>query len=497
MQYLVTSSEMKHFDAYTSQQIGLPAMVLMERAALAIVQQLNCEQYNLLKVAVVCGYGNNGGDGVAVARLLKLQHIEVTIYLIGNPNNASQQTRQQIKIAQHYNIKINTSLPETFHGYTTIVDAIFGIGLNRVVTDDFLHAIELINQSGADILAIDIPSGICADTGQILGNAIKAKQTVTFAYQKIGLTLYPGVDLAGKIVIADIGIYIDKPTNHFTYHSSELTNLLPKRENYTNKGNFGKVLVIAGSQNMCGAAYLSAKAAYRTGAGLVRIYTPQCNHDVLLSQLPEVILTPFIPNQINKAQLEQLINWASVIVIGPGMGVSDDTYNILSQVLAYSTVPIIIDADALNTLAQDITLLKHAQATIILTPHLGEMARLTQLSIETIKNNLIKMAEKFAEANQVICVMKDAKTIVATPKQATYINQSGNNGMATGGAGDVLTGIMAGLIAQHLPASKAACLGVYLHGLAGDISANKISKYSMLASDIIDGLTDILNSKAK
>ena len=493
MQYLVTSSEMKHYDAYTSNEIGLPSLVLMERAALAVVNQLSNNNYNLNKVAVVCGYGNNGGDGIAVARLLKLQHIDVDVYLIGKPENASDETLQQLKIAQHYNITFVTSPIDSFAKYTTIVDAIFGIGLNRIVTGDFLHTIELINQSNAEVLAVDIPSGLCSNTGKILGIAVKAKQTVTFAYSKIGLSLYPGAELAGEVTIADIGIYANTPASHYTYQSNELSQLLPCRSNNSHKGSYGKVLIIAGSENMSGAAFFSAKAAYKTGAGLVRIYTPICNRDILLTQLPEVLLTPYIPNKIDIKKLEELINWASVIVIGPGMGVSDDTHKILAHVLQYATIPIIIDADGLNTLATNLKLLQQAQSTVIVTPHLGEMSRLVNLPIEKIKTNLIKIAKKFAQDFNVICVLKDAKTIVAIPEHATYINQSGNNGMSTGGTGDVLTGIIAGLIAQHLSPTKAAPVSVYLHGLAGDAALKRHNKYSLLASDIIESLNDILH----
>ncbi|OTQ73645.1 MULTISPECIES: NAD(P)H-hydrate dehydratase [unclassified Gilliamella] len=493
MQYLVTSSEMKHYDAYTANKIGLPSLVLMERAALAVVNQLNENDYNLNKVAVVCGYGNNGGDGIAVARLLKLQHIDVDVYLIGQVEHASKETLQQIKIAQHYNINFITSLPECFTEYTTIIDAIFGIGLNRIVSGDFVYAIEWINQCCTDVLAIDIPSGLCSNTGKILGVAVKAKQTVTFAYAKVGLSLHPGAELAGEITIADIGIYADTPASHYTYQSNELSKLLPQRSNNSHKGSYGKVLVIAGSENMSGAAYFSAKAAYKTGAGLVHIYTPMCNRDILLTQIPEVLLTPFITNKIDIKKLDELINLASVIVIGPGMGVSDDTHKILSYVLQHARIPVIIDADGLNTLVPNLRLLKQAQSTIIVTPHLGEMARLVKQPIETIKNNLVDTAKKFAQDYNVICVLKDARTIVTIPEQTTYINQSGNCGMATGGAGDVLTGIMAGLIAQHLPPTKAAPVSVYLHGLAGDIASKKLNKYSLLASDIIDSLNEVLS----
>ncbi|OCG03964.1 bifunctional ADP-dependent NAD(P)H-hydrate dehydratase/NAD(P)H-hydrate epimerase [Gilliamella sp. wkB112] len=493
MQYLVTSSEMKHYDTYTSQKVGIPSMVLMERAALAVIEQLNTGQFDLHKVAVVCGYGNNGGDGVAVARLLKLKQISVVIYFVGNPNHCSPETLQQIKIAQHYEIPITTSLSDSFTGYTTIVDAIFGIGLDRTISGDFYHIIQLINQSRADVLSIDIPSGISADTGKILGIAVKAKQTVTFAYKKIGLVLYPGTEFAGDIHIADIGIYADELPDYYTYTADTLINLLPNRSNYSNKGSFGKVLVIAGSENISGAAFLAAKAAYRTGAGLVRIYTPECNRNILLNQLPEALLTTYISNQIDKAQLDEVINWASVIVIGPGIGVSDNTHKILSTVLKQAKIPVIIDADGLNILAQDLKLLTQTESTVIVTPHLGEMARLTNKTIADIADNLIASAQAFAEQFQVICVMKDARTIVATPYKKTYINQSGNNGMATGGTGDVLTGIMAGLIAQHLPPRQSAPVSVYLHGLAGDAAVKKLNKYSLLASDIIASLTNILS----
>ncbi len=492
MQYLVTSSEMQHYDAHTSQTIGLPSLVLMERAALAVANQLQTEDFNLSRVALICGYGNNGGDGIAVARLLKLHHIDVTVYLVGLPNSASAQTLQQIKIAQHYQIPVMTSLPDSLSSYTTVVDAIFGIGLNRNVSGEFLRAIELINQSHADVLAIDIPSGVCADTGKILGAAVKAKQTVTFAYSKLGLSFYPGLELAGKVTIADIGIYADKPASHYTFEQDDLDKLLPVRANDSHKGSYGKVLTIAGSQNMSGAAYLSAKAAYRAGAGLVRIYTPICNSTILLSQLPEALLSPFTPNHVNFTELETWINWASVIVIGPGMGVSDDSHQILSYVLNHATVPIIIDADGLNVLSQDLSLLKQAKSPIILTPHLGEMASLTKRAIDEIKHNLIATAKTFSQKHNVICVLKDAKTVVAQPHKPTYINQSGNNGMATAGSGDVLTGIIAGLIAGHLPAAQAAPVSVYLHGLAGNKAAEKLNKYSLLASDIIEGLTHIL-----
>ncbi|MDF7666375.1 NAD(P)H-hydrate dehydratase [Orbaceae bacterium ESL0727] len=499
-EYLISVAEMQRYDAQTIHQVGLPALLLMERAALSVMEQLKLNKFKLDNVAVVCGYGNNGGDGVAIARLLKLQQIAVTLYMIGNGEHLSPETKQQLKIADYYNLSIHTQLPDSFAHYTTVIDAIFGIGLNRMVSGIFADAIHLINQSQVAVLAVDIPSGIDADTGKKWGVAIKATQTVTFAYPKLGLILYPGADLTGKITVADIGIYADILPIHYSYSFSALKRLLPVRANYSNKGSFGRVLVIAGSQTMSGAAYFSAKAAYRTGAGLVRIYTPECNRTLLLSQLPEGLLTTYDPNQVDEAQLRETIQWASVIVIGPGMGLSATTKQILTAVLTERLVPVIIDADGLNVLAEDMSMLSNAtrQASsqhqpIIVTPHLGEMARLTHRSIAEISDHLLSCAKQFASQYRVICVLKDTRTIVAAAdEEAIYINQSGNNGMATGGAGDVLTGIIAGLIAQHLPVLTSVTTAVYLHGLAGDAAAQKRTAYSVIADDIIDGISDVL-----
>lgn len=502
MQYLVTASQIQSYDSHTIDHIGIPALVLMERAALAVVERLLACQFNLTNVAIVCGYGNNGGDGIAIARLLKLKRIDVTVFLVGNSAHCSVETQQQLNIAHHYHVNITTALPtDNFNTYSTIIDAIFGIGLTRDVTGDFAYIISRINQSQADVMAVDVPSGISADTGKILGTAVKAKQTVTFAYQKLGLTFYPGAEFAGDIFVADIGIYADESnllSCALSLQSADLLNLLPIRSAYSNKGSFGRVLVIAGSENMSGAAYLSAKSAYRTGAGLVKIYTPNCNRDILLGQLPEALLTPYHPERLDMDQLKTAIDWASVIVIGPGMGMSESTGNILSTVLATANKPIVIDADGLNVLAQHLVLLaptnRLSEQHIIVTPHLREMARLTSLSLTHIADNLLATAKQFAKQYQVICILKDSRTVTALPCGLCYVNQSGNSGMATGGSGDVLTGIVAGLIAQHLSIETAAPVSAYLHGLAGDFAADEKSEFSLIAEDIINNIGKVIHT---
>lgn len=498
MEYLVNSEEMKQYDAYTINEIGIPSLVLMERAALAVVETLISDEFNLQNVAVVCGYGNNGGDGVAVARLLTLKHINVTLFFVGSSENATESTRQQIRIAEKYRVNLST-IPANFTGYTTIVDAIFGVGLSRQVSDDYADVIEKINQSGADILAVDMPSGISADNGEVMAIAVKARQTVSFGYKKIGQILYPGSEYCGAVTVKDIGIndasFDGTLPAVYSYIPSDLPLLTPVRNNYSNKGSFGKVLIIAGSETMSGAAYFSAKAAYRTGAGLVRIYTPEANRSILLTQLPEAILTTYDPAMIDMDALKSALEWAGVIVIGPGMSTETSTKQILKEVLKHAEAPVIIDADGLNVLAKNISLLEHRRQPVIITPHLGEMARLTSKTIEQISTNLIQEARTFALEHKLICVLKDARTVVASEQKQVYVNQSGNNGMATGGAGDVLTGVIAGLIAQQTLPELAATFGVYLHGLAGDRARQNSNEYSMIAEDIIEGLKEVMKSQ--
>lgn len=496
MEYLVNSNEMKRYDADAINEIGIPALVLMERAALSVIDVLLADNFNLKKVAVICGYGNNGGDGVAIARLLKARKIDVTLHFIGQQNHATDSTKQQIKIAQKYGVPM-TPLPDNLSTYTTLIDALFGVGLSRDVSDEYAVTIEKINQSQADIMSVDIPSGICASSGNVLGTAVKARHTVTFAYKKLGCVLYPGCEYCSDVTVKDIGIndicFEGQPPAAYTYSKQDLPDLLPVRANYSNKGTFGKILIIAGSATMSGAAYFSAKAAYKTGAGLVKIFTPEPNRTILLSQLPEAILTTYDPANIDTRSLHEALSWAHVVVIGPGMSTETSTKQILSQVLEHCQVPVIIDADGLNVLAQNIALITNHKHPIIITPHLGEMSRLTSKTIKHISHCLISEAVEFAKQYQVICVLKDARTIVANGQDSFYVNQSGNNGMATGGSGDVLTGIIAGLIAQHSSPELAATLGVYLHGLAGDYAEQNSNAYSMTAEDIIYGLTNVMN----
>lgn len=491
MEYLLNSEEMKRCDVTTIQKIGMPSMVLMERAALSVVEEL--DSFDLTRVLVVCGSGNNGADGYAVARLLHLQNIKVDVLFVGDEQKRTTENKQQQKIAKYYGVSSVKKIEN--NPYTTIVDALFGIGLSRPLSGKYLEIIEQVNQAEGEILSVDIPSGISADNGKVMGNAIKATRTVTFAFRKLGLVLYPGADYAGVVKVKDIGItargFEGRFPKIYTYTRKDLERI-PRRQSYSNKGTYGKILVVAGSKNMSGAAYFSAKAAYRMGAGLVRIVTPEENRQILQTLLPESIVTTYQRSQLDGDWLTEAINWASAIVIGPGMGISEEAKYLLSKVLSISKVPLVIDADAITLVAKEPELLHDHEQKIIMTPHVGEMSRLTGKPIPKIADDIIEVAEKFAAEKKLTCVLKDARTIVTEGTEDTYVNISGNNGMATGGTGDVLTGVIVGLLAQGLREREAARLGVYIHGLAGDAAAAQKGPYGMLADDVCDAINEVV-----
>lgn len=492
---------MKRCDSFIINEMGLPSLVLMERAALSVVEELHDNMFDLERVILVCGSGNNGGDGFAVARLLYLRNVDVDILFVGNEEKCTEETSLQMAIAQNYRIRIYDSRNfKGFEGYTTIVDSILGLGISKPVKGKYAEIIEDMNRAGARILSIDIPSGISADTGQVMGVAVRADKTVSLAYKKLGLVLYPGAYYAGQVRVRDIGItdigFNKAYPKIYSYTKDDLARL-PKRINYSNKGSYGKVLVIAGTVNMAGAAYLSAQAAYRMGAGLVNLYVPKENRGILQTMLPEAILTTYNKDNINLDKLKEIIDWASVIIMGPGLGNNETTKEILKTLLDRQEVdgsgpPLIIDADGINAIAGDVEILGGQGQNIILTPHLGEMARLVKKDIGQLAGNIIEEAEEFAKKYGLVCVLKDARTAVTDGGGRIYLNQSGNNGMATAGSGDVLTGVIGGLLAQGMGPLEGAKLGVYIHGLAGDKAALKLGQHAMIARDILDSIPMVI-----
>lgn len=496
MKQIVTGGQMKLLDSYTIEKMGISSLVLMERAALSVCQALREEEFPLEKVLVLCGTGNNGADGVAVARMLHAAGVSVDICILGKKDHYTEEMRKQVDIAENYHISfVKNAVPVE---YTTIVDAVFGVGLSREVGGVYRDTIEALNRSDVKVMAVDIPSGISADTGKVLGCAVKADVTVTFAYEKAGLLFYPGASYAGKIKTADIGIYMP-PQNDFelSIQSCEDKDLfrIPVRKPDGNKGTFGKIFLAAGSRDISGAAYLSACAALRTGAGMIKVHTRQENRQALTTMLPEAMYSFYDDEEIEKEQIREGFAWADVIGVGPGMGTGQQAEDILYTILAEGRKPLLIDADGLNLLAGRMEVLAQYPAPVIVTPHLGEFGRISGVSVEEWKEAPLYLTKRFAHKYHLTVVCKDSRTVISDGSEEIFINTSGNSGMATAGSGDVLSGILMGLLAQGLSAIDAASLGVYFHGAAGDMAAAQKGEYSMIAGDIITQTAEILKKR--
>lgn len=507
MNNLVTDEEMRMLDRNTSEHFKVPELVLMEQAAAAFVEEFLKYQSNREKpVLVVCGTGNNGADGIAIARLLNQKQIPAKIWIPFPDKKKTPSFQVQEQIYRTYRYPVAESFAETDAGY--VIDALFGIGLTRTITGAFADCIGQINQSGIPVVSVDMPSGISAGNGAVMGCAVRADRTITFSFGKVGLFLWPGSEYAGEISVVPMGIteasWLDQTPSLYCMEESDLL-YLPKRSSHSNKGSYGRILIIAGSHNMAGAAYLSAKAAYRMGAGLVKILTAESNREIIQTLLPEAVLSTYDAgadqSRIKKAteimkapEIREELAWADAVCIGPGLGTSKFSKKMVKQVLSEAgkkQIPLVIDADALNLIAANEELSALFTKQMIITPHLGEMSRLTGKTVAEIQNDLIKTAVCYGNEHQVNCVLKDARSIVHIPDGKTYLNRSGNHGMATAGSGDVLSGIITALLGQGLSPALAAPLGVYVHGLAGNQALQKTGFRGMMAEDIINGLNSL------
>ena len=517
MKHVLMSSQMKECDRFTIDEIGIPSIVLMEKAALGIAYE--CMAYlaasyepkkaKEIKIICACGLGNNGGDGAACARILRDKGYKAEIILAGDEKKTSPDMAFQLKVAR--NAGVSFAKDTDLKSCGLIVDALFGVGLSREITGNFAGICELINASDAYIISADIPSGISADTGQILGTCVNANATVAIQALKPGHVLNPGAGASGKLITKDIGIkdiYV-KEKGIYILEDKDIKALVPLRDESGNKGTFGKILVIAGSEDMCGAAILSCSSAMRSGAGMVRLISSKKNKDAVLSALPEAMLALYENPDEAPDLIEKNLNWADVIVIGPGIGTGAGPMKMVRTVLEKSGKPLVIDADGLNCLSDTNALravhngdasaegtldkatlfdVLRARGNCYITPHVGEMSRLTGKSPADIKADAINAAESFAGEYNVFCILKDARTVIAGLEGNTYINVKGSSGMATAGSGDVLTGILGALIARGMKGTDAAAAACFLHSSAGDLAALDLGKSYMTATDIIKSL---------
>ncbi len=487
---VLTASKMQEADRYTQEETGLGQEVLMERAALSAYQVLaEAAEIEELSFLIVCGPGNNGGDGVALARILSERDIYPDVVILGDKEKRSSGLKKQTQLLKkiYPQVKISDVLPDAV--YDVVVDAIFGISLNRRIEGAFADAVAYINRAhelGAFVLALDIATGVDATTGQIQQDTtVRADRTVAFGAFKAGHLLFPGALYSGEVTLKDIGIpasAMEKDADIHIFHDGEIS--LPPRQPYTNKGSYGKILIVAGSRGMAGAAILCAEAAMRSGSGMVRVYTDESNRQIVQTALPEVIVNTY-DEQMDEKSLKEAMDWCDAIAVGPGLSRSDSAREILKYILSRADVPLILDADALNLISAEVDMLADASADIIVTPHLGEMARLTGIAVEEISAHLISTARDFSKSYGVITVLKDARTIIASPKGDVIINTNGNNGMATAGSGDVLTGMIASIRGRSEDSFMSAALGCSLHGRAGDEACATLGADHMLAGDII------------
>ena len=483
MDKIVSAEKMRSLEASVF-DLGVDSFAVMEKAAMRIVDAITERFSAENRILVVCGKGNNGGDGFAAARMLAQKGYCVAVCLpFGEP--ATADAIKNFKTVKKLGIDI-ISADEEFGNYDIIIDALLGTGLSKDVNSDIP---EKINRSGAYVVAADIPSGISSDTGAVMETAVKADLTVALAFKKYGHSVYPGKEYAGEIVVADIGIPFDGDCDTFETDAEYVRGILPEAKRDAHKGDNGRICVIAGSKGMTGAATLCCEAALKSGGGLVSLFTPENLNDIYEKKLTEAmtVVLPcsnFIDAELILEQKNRLLA-ADAVVIGPGLGRECKTEKII-EFLFENKIPTVIDADGINAIAENINILLRDKGDVILTPHMGEFSRLADMPVEEILADRLGEARRFAMKYGVTLLLKGAGTVIALPDGKAFINHTGNSGMATGGSGDVLSGIVGALMARG--AGNATVAAAYIHGLAGDIAADKLGEESMLPTDVIGNL---------
>ncbi len=487
---ILSAKQIREADQYTINNEPIKSIDLMERAAKAFTNWFMKHFEVNQPIAILAGIGNNGGDAVAIARLLHQQKYKVDVFLISYKENYSDGLQTNIKRIEATGIKLqviteNNSLPD-LGKYALMIDGLFGSGINRAISGFPAKCIKHINQLTAKIIAIDIPSGLYADKHTSSKAIIQANYTITFELPKLAFFFAENYKYVGEWFVVNIGLsqsFIDKQkTNHYLIAKNKLQIFLKKRHKFEHKGTFGHALIIAGSYGKMGATILSSKACLKTGAGLVSSYIPICGYEIMQGNFPEaMVLTDQSEKEIKTIKLKSDYD---AIGIGPGLGTSNKTQKAFINFLKTINQPLVIDADGLNILSKNKEALRFIPARSILTPHPKELERL----IGKTKNNFhrLKKVQAFSKKYNLYTVLKGDHTAIICPSGEIYFNNNGNPGMGTGGTGDVLTGMLTGLLAQGYTEKQACLLGVYLHGSAGDLAAEKYSQEALTAGDLIE-----------
>ncbi|MDF1614477.1 NAD(P)H-hydrate dehydratase [Desulfurivibrio dismutans] len=511
MMKLASAAQMREGDRLAMDVFGVPGLVLMENAGRAVVEVV-ARRYGIKgdgEIAVLAGPGNNGGDALVIARHLHQRGARSWVLLLVEPERLTGDAAANFSALRELSVPVEVvtdsqrlqALQERVLASRLVVDGIFGTGLSRELSGRFRAAVELLNRFSGPVIAVDAPSGLDSDHGRVLGAAVRADCTVTFALAKPGLVTFPGREWAGVVEVVDIGIppevYRRLEPFRELLSPAELAPLLPRRQASAHKGSFGHLLLLAGSRGMTGAALLAARGALRSGAGLVSACVPENLLVIFATALPE-LMTISLPNSPTAAGADDLeavqaaLTGKSALVMGPGLGTAPATAALVRQLYrtpAQPSVPQVLDADALNIMAADPELLSAPPGTRILTPHPGEMASLLGVTTAEVQQDRWQAAAELAGRHRVWVVLKGAGTVIAGPEGQLAVNSTGNPGMAAGGMGDVLAGLIGSLLAQGLPPWQAACLGVYVHGLAGDLLAAASGlNFGFTASELADKL---------
>lgn len=498
MNAVVTAQEMAALDAQTIQYMNIPGLILMENAGRGIaevaLQMLGTASGKT--VAIFCGAGNNGGDGYVVARHLLNHGAHVRTFVLAAPEKIGGDALTNLKALQgmgHQPLFIK-SLPDKLEIPDLVVDAILGTGVKGMLHGLYAEIVEHINSLQTNVLAVDIPTGVNADTGQVDGPAVKATRTATMALLKRGLLFSPGREHTGQLHIIDISMPPQVvESNHprvCQVDNNFIRSIMPKRSPAAYKNKVGMIQVVAGSSGITGAAVLAAEAVLRTGAGLCYLNIPKSLSPIVESLSAEVIARPLEDHgaghflEQHADLIENELPNRTALVVGPGMGEAEETFKLVRRLIQKNNLPLVLDADGLNACASDINLIKEYQGDLVITPHPGEMARLTHLSIREIISQPIDIARRYAEEWNCTIILKGGPSVTALPDGRVFINSTGNAGMATAGSGDVLSGIIAGLIGQGVTSNMAAVAAVYLHGLAGDLAFKK-RHHGLIAGDIM------------
>lgn len=514
--YIVTSEEMRELDRHAIESLGIPSIALMENAGRAVAEEVVAFSKRApvpdagKPWLILVGKGNNGGDGMVCARHMQEFGMKAELLFASDPGHLTGDAALQYEAICNMGFVQTVYSPGNvqWHRYAGIVDALLGTGTKGAPRAPYAELIREANDSGLPIVAADIPSGLDADTGRIYDPCIRATITVALAFAKCGLRQYPGAEWAGQVITRKIGIpeYLAAQAGVQTFEANRRMfaerlglTVPPVRPADSHKGTFGHVLVAAGCLQYSGAGVLATSAALRSGAGLVSWALPERLRDAMIGRVPEAMLLAVRDDGRGDwsvaapHELLKLAEGKDSLVIGPGMGRFPGDSAWLGEIWSHAMCPLVLDADALNMLAEaggpDALGPRSGRAPAVLTPHPGEMARLAGMTVREVQQDRIGLARRYATRHDVVLVLKGAGTVTATPDGSVYVNTSGNPGMATGGAGDVLAGIIAGLLAQGLAPGPAAALGVYLHGHAGDrAAAGRMAPNSIIAGDLVQNL---------